>query len=77
MCIILFSTPLFFSNLGIGVDMARDHGMVLALHLMRLLNSSRQFTHLITNMFDNLRSVSCMKLVHQELLVRMTGSLAR
>ena len=44
--------------------------MVLALHLMKLLKSSRRFTDLMTKKFDAIKNITCLKSIHQELQVR-------
>lgn len=45
--------------------------MVLALHLMKLLKSSRKFTDLMTNHYDTLKSINCLRPIHMQLQVRM------
>lgn len=56
--------------------MARQHGMILALHFMKLLKSSKKFIHHITYQFDNLKSINCMKSIHQELLVNIDAMIS-
>ena len=43
------------------------HGMVLALHLIKLLKSSRKFTDLMTSKFDSLRNINCLRAIHDQL----------
>ena len=44
-----------------------NHGMVLALHLIKLLKSSRKFTDLMTLKYDALRNISCLRSIHDQL----------
>jgi hypothetical protein len=52
-----------------GGGMVQGHSLVLSLHLKKLLKSSRRFTDLMTKKFDLLKNISCLKSIHQELLV--------
>ncbi len=51
--------------------MVQGHGMVLSLHLVKLLKSSRKFVHLMTKRYDDLKNISCIGGIHQELKVSM------
>ena len=48
---------------------ASGHGMVLALHLMKLLKSSRKFTDLMTRHYDPLKGINCLRPIHMQLQV--------
>jgi hypothetical protein len=48
--------------------MTWDYGMTLAMHLFKVLNSSR-FTDLIAERFGDLKSISCMGQIQRELQV--------
>lgn len=56
--------------------MVQGHGMVLALHLMKLLKSSRRFTDLMTKKFDALKNISCLKSIHLQLQVGVVKGVA-
>lgn len=47
--------------------MAQGHGMVLAMHLKKLLKNSQKFLHLMNKAFDNLNSIQCVQHVHEKL----------
>lgn len=51
--------------------MTLGHGMVLSLHLIKLLKSSRKFTDLMTNKYDSLKDISCLKQIHLQLQVKV------
>ena len=58
-----------------GGGSARGHGMVLALHIMKLLKSSRRFTDLLTKKFDAICSgINCLQPVHMQLKARERSS---
>ena len=52
-----------------GGEIAMDHGMVLALHLIKLLKSSQKFVDLMTKKYDSLRVINCLKPIHCRLQV--------
>lgn len=52
---------------AMGMDMAQGNGMVLAIHLMKLLKSFRRFTDIITKKFDDLKNIKCLRFVHDKL----------
>ncbi len=52
-----------------GGGMVQGHGMVLSLHLMKLLKSSRRFIDLMTKRYDSLKNISCLTSIHLELEV--------
>lgn len=54
--------------------MEQEHGLALALHLMKLLKSSRRFIDLMTNKFDNLKDISCIGYIHEKLRMGMVPS---
>ncbi len=46
------------------------HSMVLSLHMLKLLKSSRKFTELLTFKYDAIcRGISALKPIHQQLTV--------
>ena len=51
--------------------MALRHGMVLALHLIKLLKSSGKFVDLMTKN-DSLRDINCLEPIHCQLQVSNT-----
>ena len=52
-----------------GEENTLRHGMVLALHLIKLLKSSRKFVDLMTKKYDSLRDICCLKPIHDQLQV--------
>jgi len=51
---------------------SRGHGMVLALHMMKLLKSSRKFTELLTTKYDSIcRGLNCLQPFHEQLDVSL------
>ena len=67
-CVLLVS--FLFSvleNPDIGATSAHRHGMVLAMHLIKLLKSSRRFVDLITKEVDDLKCITCLGSVRQKL----------
>ena len=58
-------------------EMTLRHGMVLALHLIKLLKSSRKFVDLMTEKYDSLRDIDCLKPIHCQLQVSMIYTLCR
>ena len=50
------------------MDMAQGHGAVLAVHLMKLLKSSKKIIHLMTKAFDDLKNIECVRYINQQLL---------
>lgn len=50
-----------------AMDMAQGHGMVLAMHLIKMIKSSRKFVHLMTKTFDNLKNIQCVGYIHDKL----------
>ena len=49
--------------------MALGHGLVLSLHLIKLLKSSRKFADLMTSKYDSLKDIGCLKPIHLQLQV--------
>ena len=49
------------------------HGMVVALHLLKVLKSSRKFIELMTTNSEVLRKVECLWGIHEQLQVRCNG----
>ena len=49
--------------------MVLRHGMVLALHLIKLLKSSRKFVDLMTKKYDSIRNIGCLEPIHCQLQV--------
>ena len=52
-------------------DMAQQHGMVLALHFMKLQKSLKEYIFHLSYQFDHLKGINCIKSLRQELLVRI------
>lgn len=53
-----------------GGSMTLGHGMVLSLHLIKLLKSSRKFTNLMTHKYDSVRGITCLEPIHRQLQVQ-------
>lgn len=53
---------------------ANVHGMVLSLHLLKVLNSSRNFVDIMTSknyMYSALININCLKTIHEQLQVSL------
>lgn len=70
--LILASLPRILNSPAKGDVMTQGHGMVLAMHLMKLLKSSRKFVDLMTNKFNHLKSIHCLRSIHQKLKFDVT-----
>ena len=56
-------------NPAMGEEITLGHGMVLALHLIKLLKSLRKFVDLMTKKYDSLQDIGCLKPIHDQLQV--------
>ncbi len=59
-----------------ALDCGSSHGMVLSLHLLKLLKSSRRFADLLTTKFDPLRIIKCLHPIQQQFTVSGKRSFA-
>ena len=61
-----------FGDVRTGGERVGGHGMVVALHLLKVLKSSRKFTELMTTKFEmRCREIKCLWPIHKRLQVRM------
>ena len=59
-----------FSDASTGGDSVGGHGMVVALHLLKKLKSSRKFIELMTTKFEILcKEIRCLRPIHEKLQV--------
>lgn len=67
----LFSLPfsILADNPTMEKKMKLAHGMVLALHLTKLLMSPRRFIYIMTKYSDPLNKINCLEPIHQQLQV--------
>ena len=65
-CFIFLILYSVFDDPALG--MAQGHGMVLAMHLEKLLRGSQKFLPLMTTKFDNLDSIQCVRYIHEKLV---------
>ena len=60
-----------FSDASTGGDKVGGHGMVVALHLLKKLKSSRKFIELMTTKFEILcKEIKCLRPIHEKLQVQ-------
>lgn len=71
MSTIIFMTLLLsiLNTLDISGGVEKCHGLVLAMHLMKLLKSSRKFIDLMSKNFQHMSNIDCLQQIHTELKV--------
>ena len=61
-----------FNDVNTGGGRVGGHGMVLTLHLLKILKSSRKFVDLMTTKFETLcKEIECLRPIHDKLQVRI------
>ena len=69
---------LLLSDDTMGGGKAQGHGMVVALHMLKLLKSTRRFSELMTTKYDSIcRGIDCLKPLHDQLKVCINCSMLR
>ena len=68
--LLMFLSCRLLDDVETGGGDTKGHGMVLAMHMVKLLKSSRKFSEMLTKKYDSIcHGLHCLQTFHEQLTV--------
>ena len=71
---LMFLSCRLLDDVETGGGDTKGHGMVLAMHMVKLLKSSRKFSEILTKKYDSIcHGLNCLQTFHEQLTLSVCG----